>query len=125
MNVEVWFQLASSIIVATMASTGFWKYMETRSTKVKMTNALLLGMAKNQIIDRGFDYIERGWITKDEYEDFVNDLYNPYKNFGGNGLGERVFKDVEALPVMGDKSKREKKHNESGTEITAIIQQEL
>lgn len=110
MDAASWTQLIVAIVVATMTSTGFWKYMETRSTKVAMTNSLLMGLAHFRIIQTGFSYIERGWVTKDEYDDFVNYLYKPYRAFGGNGLSERIFKDVEALPILGEAPKEERKH---------------
>lgn len=122
MAAQVWLEVSASIVIATIASTGFWKWLETRSAKNKMTNRLLLSITKHNIITVGFKYIERGWITKDEYDDFINDLYAPYKDFGGNGLGERIFKDVEKLPIIGDDSKRKRENNGNGTEITAIIQ---
>lgn len=46
-------------------------------------------------------YVDRGWITKDEYEDFFKYLYEPYAKFGGNGLAERVMLEVAKLPIVG------------------------
>lgn len=44
-------------------------------------------------------YIERGYITQDEYENLHEGLYTPYKNMGGNGCAKRVMEDVEKLPI--------------------------
>lgn len=61
---------------------------------------LLLGLAHDRIVFLGMSYIERGWITKDEYEDFHKYLWTPYAKFGGNGLGEKVMVEVNKLPIQ-------------------------
>lgn len=47
-------------------------------------------------------YLDRGWITKDEYEDFIKYLWNPYSSFGGNGLAEKIMADVQKLNIRSD-----------------------
>ena len=44
-------------------------------------------------------YIERGYITKDEYENFFTYLYEPYVENGGNGSGSKVAKELGKLPI--------------------------
>ena len=46
------------------------------------------------------EYLERGWVTKDEYEDIVKYLYHPYSTFGGNGLADKVMEEVKRLPMI-------------------------
>lgn len=60
---------------------------------------LLVGLAHDRIVHVGRGYIRRGWITFDEYEDFMKYLYDPYSKFGGNGLAEKVAEGVRALPI--------------------------
>jgi hypothetical protein len=43
-------------------------------------------------------YINRGWITEDEYQTLL-ELYEPYKKLGGNGSGTKIIKEVEKLPI--------------------------
>lgn len=45
------------------------------------------------------EYIERGWITQDEYENLHDYLYVPYKENDGNGSGDRVMAEVQKLPI--------------------------
>lgn len=45
------------------------------------------------------EYIKRGWITKDEYEDLRDYLYKPYKELGGNGSAERIMLEVDKLEI--------------------------
>lgn len=89
-----------AILVSTIASSGFWTYMSRRDTKKSSTTRLLLGLAHDRIIFLGMNYITRGWITKDEFEDFVKYLWEPYSEFGGNGLAEKVYATVKALPIV-------------------------
>lgn len=59
----------------------------------------MLGLAYEKITNLGLYYIERGWITKDEFEDFRKYLFEPYKELGGNGVGERIMEEVSQLPL--------------------------
>lgn len=47
----------------------------------------------------GTAYLSRGYITIDEYEDLQKYLYSPYSSFGGNGMAEKVMKEVQELPI--------------------------
>lgn len=60
---------------------------------------LLLGMARDRIVHLGLTYIDRGYITKDEYDDYRKYLCNPYSEFGGNGLADRIMTLVDNLPI--------------------------
>lgn len=81
------------------ASTGFWAFVQRRTTLSSATTKLLLGLAYDKIIQQGMSYIEQGWITKDEYEEFRKNLYEPYKACGGNGVGDRVMEEVSRLQL--------------------------
>lgn len=41
---------------------------------------------------RAKDYIARGWITTDEYEDLYKYLIEPYRDLGGNGIIENLIR---------------------------------
>lgn len=94
-----WLQTITTALLTLLASSGFWAYMQKRSNKSTQTDHLLLGLAYDKIITMGMAYIERGWITKDEYEDYRRLLYEPYKALGGNGVTERVMAEVTSLPL--------------------------
>lgn len=91
--------LAVLALMATIAgSAGFWSFMMTKTKAKSSTTRLLLGLAHDRIIFLGMGYIQRGWITKDEYQDFLKYLWDPYSTFGGNGLAEKIFDQVKDLP---------------------------
>jgi hypothetical protein len=96
---QSWLQTVVTIVGAVVASSGFWAYMQRKDAKKTQTQTLMLGLAYDKIITMGFTYIERGWITKDEYEDYRQLLYDPYKALGGNGVTERVMAEVSNLPL--------------------------
>lgn len=97
---NVWVQALLPVVVALIP--GLWTYILYKRQKQDNTKdavtRLLMGLAYAQIVKKGMSYIERGSITKDEFEDFRNYFYEPYRALGGNGVAERIMKDVEALP---------------------------
>ena len=96
---ESWISMTIAIFAAVMASSGFWTYINSRTGKLSATNQLLLGLAHERIIHIGAKYVQRGWITYDEYEDFIKYLYNPYSSFGGNGMVDKIKDEVSKLPL--------------------------
>lgn len=91
----------AGLLTAVVASQGFWTWIQSKSNRKNSTTTLLLGLAHDRIVFLGMSYVDRGWITKDEYEDFFKYLYTPYSEFGGNGLAEKVMLDVTKLPLRG------------------------
>lgn len=85
---------------AVFASSGFWLYLSNRTGKKSNTNKLLLGIAHTKILQIGLFYIQRGWLTYDEYEDYMHYLWEPYESFGGNGLAAKIVEEVRKLPVQ-------------------------
>ncbi len=91
-----------SIVGLIFASTGFWAfltYMIQRADKKANTDAQMLkGIGHDRICWLGQRYIERGYITKSEYENLHDYLYIPYKQLGGNGTVEKIMEEVDKLP---------------------------
>lgn len=94
---ESWLQIVLTSVASVIASSGFWAYMQNRSDNRDATTRLLMGLAYDQLTTRGVAYIERGWITKDEYEEYRKYFYEPYKALGGNGVAERIMQEVSTL----------------------------
>ena len=96
---EPWIQTIITVVCSVLASSGFWAYIQKRSEKKDGRTQLLIGLAHDRIIELGMKYIERGWITQDEYENLNDYLYIPYKKEGGNGSAARVMIEVRKLPI--------------------------
>lgn len=110
---EEWAQLiltaAVSIFASVMGSTGFWALMQKKAEKNNekrdqnsAANKMLRGLGHEKIMERGMAFIEKGWVTRSEYEDFVTYLYDPYKGLGGNGSAEKIMNEVKKLPIHPD-----------------------
>jgi hypothetical protein len=94
-----------TIAISLTASSGFWAWFMKKTDKKSATTQLLLGLAHDRIVFLGMEYIRRGWLTKDEYDDFIKYLYAPYATFGGNGLAEKIKDEVARLPLRNPETK--------------------
>lgn len=94
-----WMESIITVVCAVIASSGFWSFLQSRRDKKDVKTQMLLGLGHDRIIFLGMGYIERGWITQDEYENLHDYLYKPYKKMGGNGSAERIMIEVEKLPI--------------------------
>ena len=90
------------LFVTIFASAGFWEFIRFQFAKRSKTTKLLIGVSHSQIIRLCNMYVKRGWITHAEYDDFLTYLYNPYEEFGANGLAQRMKQEVDKLPMRSD-----------------------
>lgn len=96
---DTWVPVVVTSVSTVLASSGMWTWLQKKHNNQSATNRLLMGLAYDKITNRGMEYIKRGWISKDEYEDFHKYLFEPYKDFGGNGVAERIMAEVSKLPL--------------------------
>ena len=92
-------QIIITIACSFIASSGFWMFLQKRCEKNNVQTQLLIGLGHDRIVYLGLSYIERGWISQDEYENLNDYLYNPYKKVGGNGSAKKVMQEVNKLPI--------------------------
>lgn len=92
-------QVVTALVCALAASAGFWGYVTKKDTEKDARTNLLLGLAYDRISHVGMGYIDRGWLTKDEYKGFMEYLYTPYLALGGNGLAKKIADEVSELPI--------------------------
>lgn len=98
--------MAVTVVCAVMASSGFWTWFNNRNShseaKEKMEAAqaeMLVGLAHDRIVTKGMRYIDRGYITKEEYENMETYLFKPYKKLGGNGSAQKIMEEINKLPI--------------------------
>lgn len=96
---ESWGHVFFTILASIAASSGFWAFLQKRFDSKDVRVKMLVGLAHDRIISLGLQYIERGYITHDEYENLYDYLYTPYKQMGGNGSAEKIMNEVQKLPV--------------------------
>ena len=99
-----------TILLAIFASNGLWTFIISRfnfhdkgrlaeEKRSKVQSKMLKGLAHDRIVALGADYIERGYITHDEYENLHDYLYLPYVELGGNGTAKKVMDEVDKLQL--------------------------
>ena len=106
-----WFQLVLTSAGSVLAGSGFWAYLQHRTSNHKGTTGLLMGLAYDRITTLGIAYIERGWVTRDELEELERYFFAPYKALGGNGVAERIMMQVKTLPLSSHSRYAEIFHN--------------
>lgn len=91
-------QIILTIVTALLASSGLWAFLEKKLERNNSERELLVGIGHIELVFFGMQYLERGWITRDEYET-MQDLFEPYIKLGGNGSGAKIMKELENLPI--------------------------
>ena len=91
-------QIILTIVTSLLASSGLWAFLGSRLERNSAERELIIGIGHVELVFFGMQYIERGWITRDEY-DTMQDLYKPYVKLGGNGSGTKIMKELEKLPI--------------------------
>lgn len=90
------------IIAAALASSGLWSlimFAIRKKDEKSPENKMLRGLAHDRICFLAEQYIERGYVTRDEFENLHDYLYLPYLELGGNGTAKRLMDAVSQLPV--------------------------
>lgn len=90
---------SNPLITTVLSCPGIWAWAKTRTDRNNAEDRLLLQIAKNQLVSQGREYLKRGYITMDEYEEYETE-YQVYSDLGGNGLARRIFEQVDDLPMM-------------------------
>lgn len=96
---DFWGQLILTVVASVLASSGLWTVVQKRMDHKDAKTELLIGIAHDRIVFLGMSYVQRGYITQDEYENLYTYLYQPYLKNGGNGSATRVMKEVDKLPI--------------------------
>lgn len=93
---EILREIVLPVVLAVIASGGFWAFLEKcRGTK-RAEHDLLMGMARNMMMDQATKYLNRGnWITRVEYDNLVKYMYVPYSKAHGNHGMNKVIEDVD------------------------------
>lgn len=92
-------QTIITIICSVLASSGFWAFLMKRNDSKDVKTRMLIGLAHDRIMYLATEYIKRGYITMDEFENLNTYLYEPYEALGGNGSAKRVMDEVKRLPI--------------------------
>lgn len=97
-----WIDLIVAVIVGALTSSGLWAFLSKHADRKDAKTDLLLGLAHDRIMFLGMTYINRGSVTRAEYDNLNTYLYTPYKELGGNGSAKRIMDVVNTLPFKED-----------------------
>lgn len=92
-------EIIVTVICAVLASSGLWTILIKRMDKRSSKTSMLIGLGHDRIMILGMQYIDRGYIYADEYENLCDYLYKPYSLLGGNGSAEKIMEEVKRLPI--------------------------
>lgn len=101
-------EFSNPLLSAVLGAPGIWAWAKTKAVHNGNAAKLLLAVSRNQLVTNGRAYIERGYITMDEYEEYEKE-YQIYSSLGGNGLARRIFEQVDDLPMMPNNIEGRKK----------------
>lgn len=94
---------ALDLLITAIASflttlAGVLVYFKNRDQAKNASTRLLMGLAQDKIVHLGLKYVERGYISNQEFDDYSRYLYEPYVTLGGNGTAARIMDLVKRLP---------------------------
>lgn len=92
-------QMIVTIFCSVIASSGMWAFLMKRLDRKDAKSKMIKGLGHDRIVALCGEYIARGWITRDEYENLHDYLYEPYRELGGNGTAKKMMDAVEKLPI--------------------------
>lgn len=113
---DILITLISTTIASVFASSGFWMWFTTRSKQESNEDKVLKGLAHYRIIEEGERFLDRGWITREEYDDFKKYLVDPYQDMGANGIASIVVDKVKNLSFKSVSDLTEKERNTAHVE---------
>ena len=100
--------IVAAIVISLITSQGLWNHVSQKSNKGSAESELLRGLAHTRIMSLCEKYIERGWITPEEYEDLITYLYHPYLELGGNGTVKKMVEnEINRLPIRHIKTNQD------------------
>lgn len=94
-------EFANPLWSTLLGAPGLWAFLKSKTDHNGNVVKLLMTISRNQLVELGQKYIERGYISMDEYEEYEAE-YQIYTALGGNGLARRIFEQVDNLPMLPD-----------------------
>jgi hypothetical protein len=98
-----------TMICGILASGGLWAFITRLMDKKSFTRQMLLGLSHDRLVHLCMRFIDRGWLTKEEFENAYKYLYLPYKKLGGNGTIDRLVEEMKKLPIRASTYYAERK----------------
>lgn len=88
--------LSSSALAAVIS--GVFTLLSARKKKANGTEAGVRILLYDRIKDLGNQFVERGYVTRDEYEDLIRMHEVYHTSLDGNGYLDNLMLEVNGLP---------------------------
>ena len=94
-----------TIVLAVLASTGFWDWMKERRKSKKdkkepsAVERMVLALVRDKLCFLAKKYIKLGGIPEDELEVF-SELGKSYIDSGGNSVVKKLYEQASKLPTL-------------------------
>lgn len=95
-------QMISTIVVAVIASTGFWTFLQKVVSKPRALDRLVLALTQDRFVVFAQKSIDEGHITRQDYK-ILMDIYKPYKEADGDGLVDKYWAEINKLPLVEER----------------------
>ena len=92
------FDVIASIVISIFGSTGLWSFIQYKMEQKSASRQMILGLGYYKLVKACEEYLDRGWVSIEEYGDLNKYLYQPYIAMGGNGTAQALMEKVEKLP---------------------------
>lgn len=95
-------QMISTIVVAVIASTGFWTFLQKVVSKPRALDRLVLALTQDRFVAFAQKRIDEGCITRQDYK-ILMDIHKPYKEADGDGLVDKYWAEINKLPLVEER----------------------
>lgn len=86
------------MLTALIASQGFWNLIASRFTKTSKIERAIKALLHDRISWLSEKHIAAGKITSEDFR-VINDLFEAYRDVGGNGTITRLMTAVQQLKI--------------------------
>ena len=109
-------ELIAAVVVAVLGSNGLWAFLQSKSTRKRARDRMILGLGHAEIFRVAEKYIHRNGITMSELEDLEKYLYKPYSDMGGNGTAAAIVAKCRELPIITEQEAEKRDARTRGEE---------
>lgn len=101
MSSELFLQLFA-LLTALIASQGFWAFLNHKLTRTSKFERALKALVHDKISYLSQKAIKAGEVSASDYR-IMMELYEAYKDIGGNGTVTKLMLEVEKLEIKIEK----------------------
>lgn len=102
---KYWIQELFALIIAVI--TWLWRALLRRKQENDAIKEGMMALLHDRIYQACSYFLKRGWCSMEDRSN-LEYLYKPYKALGGNGTGESLYKKCMDLPLVEERSDKDR-----------------